>query len=276
MRPVAVFAAAALIACGKPQPQPKQTEPPPSEPAAAADAQPAPPAAAPEPATETPPPADPYGGNVIPPESGAARAGQTADPFLPYDQLTDDADLKAAFDELRRGGPTKALTEKFKAKAALAGPALVKAMWCDNVNVRTHAPTLLSALEPPITPEVGQAFTRSLLFEPVPLARQNVAASLTDYNVPSTADALMEVLEKDGEANVRSHAAYAVGLLKDKRAIPALVKATRDRETWVRLRSVKALGKIGDKSARPAVEASLKDPNPLVRDNAREALGKLR
>ena len=277
-----LLAALALAGCEK-KPAAVSAESPATPPVSAPAAPPAPaptPALA-APATPVPEPVaapvgSPYGDNLVPAGSGAVRTGQVADPYLAFAALTDDPDVKAVLDELRRGGPTKQIADRVKAHAAAAGPALLKAMWTDNTNVRSHAPTLLATLEPPITPEVGAAFNRSLLYEAVPSVRANVAAALTDYNVPAIAGALLEVLEKDGDANARSFAAYALGLLKNKAALPALIKATRDKETWVRLRSVKALGKIGDAAARGAVLSATKDPNKLVRENAREALGRLR
>lgn len=229
---------------------------------------------APEPAAEAPAPE--LAGFQVPTDSGAARAGQQAEAFVAFDGLTADADLRSALEDLKANGASRAVADRYKALGAKSHAVLLKAMWCDDQNVRTHAPTLLALLEPPLTAEVAAAFNRSLLYEPNPDVRGNVAAALTDYNVPGTATALVEVLEKDTNVNARSLAAYAVGLLHDKSAIPALIKATRDPETWVRLRSVKALGKMGDKAGRDAVKAALKDPNPLVRDNAKEAIGKLR
>ena len=70
--------------------------------------------------------------------------------------------------------------------------------------------------------------------------------------------------------------AFAMGKLRDPRAIPTLVSMLDDERWEVRANAVQAIGMIGDSSARGAVEPLTDDPNSMVRDAADAALAKLR
>lgn len=214
--------------------------------------------------------------NVIPADCGAVRAGQTTDPFYPFADLTQDPEIAAIFEEIIRDPPTKAQAEKLKAKGQAGVDALTRALWAANPNLRLKVAALFAELEPPITPDIGKAFVRAMLYEPLPGARGNTARALVDYKVEATIPALMEVVERDQDPNARSHAAYALGAMRSQSAVPALARASRDSESWVRIRAVTALGRCGGREAKEAVERALKDPNDLVRDAAKRALGKVK
>ena len=76
------------------------------------------------------------------------------------------------------------------------------------------------------------------------------------------------------DAGVRTRAAWALGGIGDKRAVPHLIKALKDRDAKVRREAACALGLISDKRAVPALITALKDDNDLwVRWQATAALG---
>lgn len=213
----------------------------------------------------------PVHANLVPPDCGAARAGQIADPFVEWKALTADAEVLAVLEELARGPATRAHAERLKARGDAAGAALANALWADNPNLRSKAATLLAELEPAPTPAIEAALQRALLFEPLAHARSATARALVDYKVQATVPALIEVVGKDGDENARSHACYALGALRAKDAVPALVKACSDPATWVRIRAVSALGRIGGKEAQAAIAKALRDPNDQVRGAAQRA-----
>lgn len=75
-------------------------------------------------------------------------------------------------------------------------------------------------------------------------------------------------------AGVRSRAAWELGQMGDRSAIPALIEALQNDENEdVRWSAAWALGKLGDKAAIPALEeASENDESEDVRNRAWESL----
>lgn len=71
----------------------------------------------------------------------------------------------------------------------------------------------------------------------------------------------------DEDSYVRQGAAWALGEIKDLRAIGPLIFAIKDKDLDVRLRAAKALVKIGTPAVEPLIEA-LKDKDSYVRGNA--------
>jgi len=80
-------------------------------------------------------------------------------------------------------------------------------------------------------------------------------------------------LLSDGEARVRRRAALAIGRVRLRDGVDALVGLFADQEPDVRQMAAFALGLIGDAAARPALLKALADPDPLVQGRAAEALG---
>jgi len=76
-------------------------------------------------------------------------------------------------------------------------------------------------------------------------------------------------------ARVRSHAAFALGRVGDKAAVPALVTALTDGAESVRSSAALALGMIGDTAAVPGLLAALDDGSVRVRRAADLALRKM-
>ncbi len=60
----------------------------------------------------------------------------------------------------------------------------------------------------------------------------------------------------------RRHAAQALTQWGDARAVPALIRATRDKQLEVRVEAITALGRIGDARALPALQTASRDKNP--------------
>jgi len=80
-------------------------------------------------------------------------------------------------------------------------------------------------------------------------------------------DALTSALD-DPNGNVRSHAAFALGMRGDPSAAPALLAALSETDDATRATLVEAASKIGTPELRLAVIASLEDPSRLVRIEA--------
>jgi HEAT repeat protein len=77
---------------------------------------------------------------------------------------------------------------------------------------------------------------------------------------------LLELLEAPGSPRpVRTGAQYALGLLRARAAVPALIAGLEDEEPIVRWNSAEALSHIGDRSAVPALEArAAREEHPRV------------
>lgn len=75
--------------------------------------------------------------------------------------------------------------------------------------------------------------------------------------------------------NVRAHAAYALGLIGDPRAVPPLLKALGDPDHVLRIQATGALGRLRAREAVPKMIEALEDPHELVRQVAATALGVL-
>jgi HEAT repeat protein len=84
-------------------------------------------------------------------------------------------------------------------------------------------------------------------------------------------------MQKDFDDDVRTQAASALGSLKAKDQIPAMIAALEDPQNRehvsVRVAIVKALGTIRDASAGPALERALRDPNRQVVEQAVLGIG---
>src|SRR4051812_11662988 len=77
-------------------------------------------------------------------------------------------------------------------------------------------------------------------------------------------DDLSRVVISDSNWKVRMQAANVLGRLRDRRGVPALVRALSDGSEAVRGVAAGALGEIGDASASAALQRSLRDPSQLV------------
>jgi HEAT repeat protein len=78
-----------------------------------------------------------------------------------------------------------------------------------------------------------------------------------------------------GEEEERAEAAGKLGILRDARAVPALVNALKDHSKLVRGNAAWALGEIGDIGAVPALKQTLEDEDQMIRQDASVALSKI-
>ncbi len=86
-------------------------------------------------------------------------------------------------------------------------------------------------------------------------------------------DRLARILNSEKDFKVRLQVVLTLGKLKDKRAVPALIRALSDENHTVRGMSASALGKIGDSRAVAPLKKVLKsDKHPFVRAQAVNAL----
>jgi HEAT repeat protein len=70
--------------------------------------------------------------------------------------------------------------------------------------------------------------------------------------------------------------AVCLGMLKDRRAVPALLELIHSPDPMTRLDALKALGEAGDPSVIPVLRKTLKDPDINMRGWSIIGLGKLR
>lgn len=79
----------------------------------------------------------------------------------------------------------------------------------------------------------------------------------------------------DAQATGRAHAALALGLIGDRRAVGALLNALQDRDPVLRSRAAAALGRIGEVSTFDNLVLALRDPKVHVRRDVMWALSEL-
>jgi hypothetical protein len=80
----------------------------------------------------------------------------------------------------------------------------------------------------------------------------------------------------DGHDHVRERILWALGMLKNKRALPYLLSALTDEKPLIKTRSAWSLGRLADLSAVPPLILVLHDTDSDVRYQAAEALGLLK
>lgn len=112
------------------------------------------------------------------------------------------------------------------------------------------------------------------LRSPVADMREHAAAALGKMGDVRAVPALIEVLG-DRDRSVREHAAEALGKLGDNRAVVPMTEAMKkERNNDVREHMATALGKIADRAALPyLLEVLRSDPNAKVREHAASAVG---
>jgi HEAT repeat protein len=84
---------------------------------------------------------------------------------------------------------------------------------------------------------------------------------------------LIDALDDEDE-NVRSRSAWALGEIRDKRAVKPLMEKLKDKNASVRWKTAIALSKFGKESFDYLLDA-LKYENVMVREKAAEALGEM-
>jgi HEAT repeat protein len=111
------------------------------------------------------------------------------------------------------------------------------------------------------------------------IAYARTAAMRTIALVGNTKDipVMIEALSSDSDSyGVVRDAVEALGCLRARDAVPALIGTLDHPEEWIALRAAHALAAIGDRSAIPALEAKLSPGTPqLVINAAKDALRRL-
>ncbi len=104
------------------------------------------------------------------------------------------------------------------------------------------------------------------------VAREHAAFALGILEDSTAIPALAEALERE-PALVRARAAWSLGLIEDRGAVTILVRAATDPDAEVREETAWALGMIEDASGVEPLTTLISDENPSVRQQAAWALG---
>lgn len=105
-----------------------------------------------------------------------------------------------------------------------------------------------------------------------PQVREYAAFTLSFLDDPRAVDPLLNLFANDPEVGVRTQAARALGRMEEERAIDPLIAALADSLSAIRQDAAYALGLIGDPRARPALKALEGDSDELVRFFVDDAL----
>jgi HEAT repeat protein len=92
---------------------------------------------------------------------------------------------------------------------------------------------------------------------------------------PEVIAALAKVLANGASTDAQANAARALGILRGRDAVPALVDAAHSKDTDVIYESIVALQKIRDASAGPRISFRIRDLDPKVQIATVEAMGLL-
>ena len=103
------------------------------------------------------------------------------------------------------------------------------------------------------------------------MVRQAAAYALGEIKDPRAVKPLISALN-DSHWSVRQAAAEALGKIKDPRAVELLISALKDVNSDVRIAAAKVLGEIKDPRAVEPLISALKDSDWIVRQAAAEAL----
>ncbi|HUK15991.1 MAG TPA: HEAT repeat domain-containing protein [Bryobacteraceae bacterium] len=93
---------------------------------------------------------------------------------------------------------------------------------------------------------------------------------------PDVIAALAKLVTSGANMDVRANAARAVGILRGRDAVPALIDATHSKDSTLIYESLNSLEKIRDESAGPRIAFLLHDFDPKVQIAAIQAVGLLR
>ncbi len=156
------------------------------------------------------------------------------------------------------------LAPKRAALAALgpgAMPALVKALQDPSEEIRVAAADALRS-------QPGDSAVRALvsaLDDDSIRVRFRVAESLTVLRDRRAVPALLRQYAKENETTVRNDYLAALGAIGDPAAIPTLIAATESGEPTTRLWAMHALCAMGASQAKTRAIDLVRDPNPEVR-----------
>ncbi len=151
----------------------------------------------------------------------------------------------------------------------LAVPSLIPLLRAKHDGILLKAVIALKRLRDPAAVPALLDLVRS----PKATLRRRVIETLGQSGDVSVVPTLAERLREDSAPDVRAAAARALGELKAADAVPALEEALRD-EMSVRIQVVIALGNVRHKHSLAALMAMLKDGAAEVRYHALNAIGK--
>jgi HEAT repeat protein len=186
------------------------------------------------------------------------------------------------------------ITESLKQSGDIHG--LIRLLDHKNPDIQWKAADALGTLgEPACDPLI-----RILEF-PKLHVRLGAIEALGDIQCPRSVEPVMERLRHENDDEIRFVAALALGQIGDRRAVPALEEALRDKDRYVRYGAVMALEMLSwtpddvetvaymliaqqewdtlpamkEKAVRPLIKI-LRDPNPKTRQKIVELLGDIR
>jgi HEAT repeat protein len=128
--------------------------------------------------------------------------------------------------------------------------------------------SLASLGEPAVEPLLA------ILNNPAAAGRAHAAAALGLINDPRAIGPLVSALQGPDPV-LRSRAATALGRLRDPRVFDFLAAALRDPKPHVRRDAMWALSELGDKRAVGLIVRALRDPSRYTRKLAAECLGEM-
>lgn len=191
----------------------------------------------------------------------------------------DDADRLASDDFERevlgwmsdpRKGP--AVLERVSRAGSRGRRVVGKALRCRDRNVRMQACLVFGNLKGRLAKEDVAALADAVVLDPDPDVRATAAKAFVAIREREAVPALVRSLEEDPFAPARANAAWALGQTGGTGVANVLRKALRDEDTWVRLRAVTALGRLRAREAIADLQALSDDPNSMVRERVREVL----
>ncbi len=103
----------------------------------------------------------------------------------------------------------------------------------------------------------------------------NVIFALGELGDVKAVPHLMKLLGSSKSSRLRKSAAKALGILRSRDCVDALVKALKDEDFKVRKSAARSLGQIGDNKAVPALKAAMNDPDYTVVKYVEDALDRL-
>jgi HEAT repeat protein len=100
--------------------------------------------------------------------------------------------------------------------------------------------------------------------------------ALRQMGVVEAAPVLRALLERSAYPNIRAAAAYTLGVIRDKEAVPLLLQAAQREELGVRQSAIRALSDLRTPRAEPVLLKLLQeDPDPNIRVVAAEAMARV-
>jgi hypothetical protein len=99
--------------------------------------------------------------------------------------------------------------------------------------------------------------------------------AIPELATADTIDRLANTLRRSGSEKARISAAVSLSKVSDRRAVPALAAALRDKSNTVRAVAATGLGLHGDRRALKALRRATTDSNDLVRRKAIAAIKKI-